>query len=105
MSLALHTCSHPHVHILQTKDSYKPVSANGHTLKDPIRSAGDYVVEFVGHAAGAGHIGHAAWAVELGGKNVIQHTSCVPNFKTAWLDTSNLQPKYKEIQVVCLNNI
>lgn len=77
-------------HVVSKHRAWVSVPTNGHTFINSISSTGDYIVEFIGHAARAGHVGHAAWTVELGGKDVIQHASCVADLKTAWLDSSNL---------------
>lgn len=69
---------------------YKPVSTDGHTFKNTIGGAGDDVVELVGHAAWARHVGHAAGAIELWGEDVVQHASSVPDLEAARLDSSNL---------------
>lgn len=76
--------------LTQPTYDYTPVSADCHAFKNAIRSAGDDVVELVGHAARAGHVGHAAWTVKLGGQDVIQHASSVADLKAARLYSSDL---------------
>lgn len=85
----------------EPKSTYVPIPTDGHTFKYTISGAGDYIVKFIGHAAWSGHIGHASWAIQLGGEDVIQHASRIPDLETAWLDSSNLD-KTKQ-KVVYLN--
>lgn len=73
-----------------------PVPADGHTFENTVCGAGDYVVEFVGHAARAGHVGHAAWTIQLGGEDVIQHAASISDFETAWLDPSHLDERNRK---------
>lgn len=70
--------------------SLLPVSPDGHPLVDTISGPGDDVVELVGHAPGAGHVGHAARSVQLGCQDVVQHAPSVAYLKAAWFDPTNL---------------
>lgn len=70
--------------------SSSPIPSNGHSLVDSIGSAGDDVVELVGHPSRARHVRHAPWSVELGGQDVVQHSSGVADLETARFDPSNL---------------
>lgn len=71
--------------------SWSPVPANGHTLIDAICSPRDDIVELIGHAPRTRDIGHAAWAVQLGGQDVVQHPACIPDLKAPGLDASDLE--------------
>lgn len=45
--------------------SILPVSSDGHALVHAVSGARYDVVELVRHAARAGHVRHAAWAIQL----------------------------------------
>lgn len=82
---------------LHTAGIYIPVPTNGHAFENTVCGAGDYVVEFVGHATWAGHVGHAARTIKRGGEDVIQHASSVPDLETAWLDSSDLDKNRQNV--------
>lgn len=71
--------------------AFVPVAADGHALVHAVGGAGDDVVEFVGHAAGARHVGHTAGPVQLGRQDVVQHAARVADLEAARLDASHLQ--------------
>lgn len=71
--------------------THTPVSSNGYTFVNSISGAGDDVVELIGHAPRAGDVGHAAWPVQLGCQDVVEHSTCVSDLKTARLYSSNLR--------------
>ena len=54
----------------------------------------DDVVELVAHAAGPGHVGHAAGSVELAVQDVVQHAARVPDLEAARLDPAPAGPAY-----------
>ena len=65
------------------------VTTNGNTLVHTIRRLGDNVVKLVGHATGLGDVANGALAVELGGNNVVHHTTGVTDLEAAGLDTTD----------------
>lgn len=65
------------------------VTTNGNTLVDTVGGLRDDVVEFVGHTTGLGDVTDGTLAVELGGNNVVHHTTSVTNLEGTGLDTTN----------------
>lgn len=65
------------------------VTTNGDTLVDTICSLRDDVVQFVGHTTGLRNIADGTLAVELGGNNVVHHTTGVTNLESTRLNTTN----------------
>mmetsp|Transcript_72487 Transcript_72487/g.147049 ORF Transcript_72487/g.147049 Transcript_72487/m.147049 type:complete len:530 (-) Transcript_72487:1357-2946(-) len=65
------------------------VAANCDAFVDAVGVPADDVVQLVRHAAGLGHIGHRAWAVEPGHDDVVQHAARVPDADAARLDTAH----------------
>lgn len=70
-----------------------PVSSYGNTFIDAVCGARDDVVQLVGHSPRARHIRNTARTVKFGSQDVVQHTACVANFKTAWFDATNLRDR------------
>lgn len=66
-----------------------PVTTNGNTLVDTVGGLGNDVVELVGHTTRLGDVGNGARAVELGGDNVVHHTTSVANLERTGLDTTD----------------
>lgn len=65
------------------------VTTDGHTLVDTVRVLGDDVVQFVGHTTRLGDVANGSLAVELGGNNVVHHTTSVTDLVSTRLDTTN----------------
>ena len=65
------------------------VSTNGNTLVNTVGGVADNVVKLVGHTSGLGDVSDGSWAVELGGNDVVHHTTSVTNLERSWLDSTN----------------
>lgn len=65
------------------------VTTNGDTLVDAVGVLGDDVVELVGHTTGLGDVANGTLAVQLGGNNVVHHTTSVTNLEAAGLDATD----------------
>lgn len=65
------------------------VTTNGNTLVDTVGVLGDNVVQLVGHTAGLGDVANGTLAVQLGGNNVVHHTTSVTDLVGTGLDTTN----------------
>lgn len=65
------------------------VAANGNTLTDTVGSLLNDVVELVGHTTGLGDVGNGTRAVQLGGNNVVHHTTSVTDLESTRLDTTD----------------
>lgn len=65
------------------------VTTNGDTLVDAVGVLGDDVVELVGHTTRLGDVANGTLAVQLGGNNVVHHTTSVTNLEAAGLDATD----------------
>ncbi len=65
------------------------ITTNGNTFVNTICCQGDDVVELVGHAARLGNIADGAFAVQLGGDNVVHHATSIADPEAAGLDTAD----------------
>ena len=65
------------------------VTTDGHTLVNTIRVLRDDVVQFVGHTTRLGDVANGSLAVELGGNNVVHHTTSVTDLVSTRLNTTN----------------
>ncbi|KAI6751769.1 hypothetical protein HG531_006465 [Fusarium graminearum] len=65
------------------------VTTNGNTLVNTIGVLGDDVVELVGHTTRLGDVTNGTLAVELGGNDVVHHTTSVTDLEAAGLDTTD----------------
>jgi hypothetical protein len=65
------------------------VTANSNTLINTVGVTRNNVVELVGHTTRLGDVADGTLAVELGGDNVVHHTTSVTNLEAAGLDTTD----------------
>ena len=65
------------------------ITTNGNTLEHTVGVLGDNVVQFIGHTTGLGDVADRTLAVQLGGDNVVHHTTSVADFERTRLDTAN----------------
>jgi hypothetical protein len=65
------------------------VTSNSDTLIHAVSVVGNDVVQLVRHATRLGDVGNRTLAVELGGDDVVHHTTGVANFEAARLDATN----------------
>jgi hypothetical protein len=66
-----------------------PVTTNGNTLEHTVGGVGNDVVQLVGHTSGLGDVGDGTRAVQLGGDDVVHHTTSVANLERTGLDATN----------------
>lgn len=69
--------------------SWVSITTNGYTLIYTICDSGKNVVELVRHTSRLGDVCNGTWAVELGGNNVVHHTTSVSDLEASWLDTTD----------------
>lgn len=65
------------------------ITTNGNTLEHTVGVLGDNVVQFVGHTTGLGDVADGTLAVQLGGDNVVHHTTSVTDLVRTGLDATN----------------
>jgi hypothetical protein len=65
------------------------VTTDGNTLADTVGGLLNDVVELVGHTTRLGNVGNGTGAVELGGNDVVHHTTGVTDLESTGLDTTN----------------
>lgn len=65
------------------------VTADSNTLVDTVGVLRNDVVQLVGHTTGLGNVTDGTLAVELGGDNVVHHTTSVTNLVGTRLDTAD----------------
>lgn len=65
------------------------VTTNGDTLVDTVGVLGDDVVQLVGHTTGLGDVTDGTLAVQLGGNDVVHHTTSVTDLVGTGLDTTD----------------
>ena len=75
--------------VVDESGSWVAVTTNGDTLVNTVGSEGEDVVELVGHTTGLGDVSDASSAVELGGDDVVHHTTRVSDTETSRLDSTN----------------
>lgn len=76
-------------HVVDEGSSGISVTADGNTLVHTVGVLGDDVVELVGHATRLGDVANGTLAVELGGNDVVHHTTSVTDLEATGLDTTN----------------
>lgn len=76
-------------HVVDEGGSGVAITTNGNTLVNTVGVGGNDVVEFVGHTTRLGDVTNGTLAVELGGDNVVHHTTSVTNLEAAGLDTTD----------------
>ena len=65
------------------------VTTNGNTLVDTVGVLRDNVVKLVGHTTGLGDVADGTLAVQLGGDDVVHHTTGVTDLVRTGLDTTD----------------
>lgn len=65
------------------------VTTDSDTLADTVGGLLNDVVELVGHTTGLGDVRNGTRAVELGGNDVVHHTTSVTDLESTGLDTTN----------------
>lgn len=76
-------------HVVNEGGTGVTVTTDGDTLRDTVGHLLDDVVELVGHASRLGDVTNGAGAVELGGNNVVHHTTSVTDLEHTGLDTTD----------------
>lgn len=69
--------------------SWVSITSNGHTLVHAVGSLGNDVVQLVTHTTRLGDVANGTGTVELGGNNVVHHTTSVTDLEAARLDSTN----------------
>jgi len=76
-------------HVVNEGGTGVTVTTNGNTLVDTVGVLGDNVVQLVGHTTGLGDVADGTLAVQLGGDDVVHHTTSVTDFVSTGLDTTD----------------